>query len=90
MEKEALSQLTNEELLVEKKKLKQSKLFHAVAIGFLGGVFIFGMISWALSSEKRIVFFIPMLIPLFFIYKVLKSPDKGKVLEEVLKERGLS
>ncbi len=90
MEKEDLQKLTDQELLLEKKKYKQSKLFHAVAIGFLAGVFIFGMVSWAWSSERRVGFLIPMSIPIFFIYKLLKSPNQGKVLEEVLHERGLS
>ncbi|MFN3299567.1 MAG: hypothetical protein ACK41Z_05170 [Sediminibacterium sp.] len=90
MEKKDLYKLTEEELLVEKKKLNKSKIFHATAIGFLAGILIFGVVSWSLSSEKRLGFFIPMLIPVFFIYKMLKSPNKNKDLEEVLKERGLN
>ncbi len=90
MEKKDLYKLTDEELLVEKKKLKQSKLFHATAIGFLAGILIFGVVSWSLSSEKHFGFLIPMLIPVVFIYRLLKNPDKNKDLEEVLKERGLN
>ncbi len=89
MEKQDLLALTDEQLLVEKKKLKQSKLFHALAIGFLVGILIFGFVSWSLSSEKQVGFLIPMLIPMVFIYKMLKSPNKSSVLEEVLEARNL-
>lgn len=90
MEKIEFNKLTNEELLVEKKKLKKSKIFHAIAIGFLAGILIFGVVSWSLSSEKHIGFLIPMLIPITFIYKILKSPNQNKELEKVLKERNLN
>lgn len=90
MEKKDLYKLTDEELLVEKKKLKKSKLFHATTIGFFAGILIFGVVSWSLSSEKRLGFLIPMLIPVAFIYRLLKNPNKNKDLEDVLKERDLS
>jgi ATP/ADP translocase len=90
MKKEDLSKLTDEELLVEKKKLKQSKVFHAISIGFLAGILLFGVISWSLSSEKKLGFLIPMLIPIVFIYNLLRSPNKNKNLEEVLSERDLN
>jgi hypothetical protein len=90
MEKKDLSELTDEELLIEKKKLKNSKIFHAVSIGFLAGILIFGVVSWSLSSEKHLGFLIPMLIPIAFIYKLVKNPNKNKDLEEVLKERDLN
>ena len=89
MEKKGLTQLTDEELLVEKKKMKNSKLFHATAIGFLAGILIFGIVSWSLSSEKKLGFLIPMLIPVAFIYRLLKNPRTNQNLEDVLKERGL-
>jgi hypothetical protein len=90
MEKKDFHKLTDEELLVEKKKLKKSKTFHAVSIGFLAGILLFGIISWSLSPEKNFGFFIPMLIPIAFIYRLLKNPNKNKDLEEVLKERQLN
>ena len=89
MDKKDLYKLTDEELLAEKKKLKNSKIFHAAAIGFLAGILIFGTVSWILSSEKRLGFFIPMLIPVFFIYRLLKNPKNNADLEEVLRERNL-
>jgi hypothetical protein len=90
MEKNDLLKLTDEELLAEKKKLKKSKVLHATFIGFFAGVLIFGVVSWSLSSEKRFGFFIPMLIPVIFIYRMVKNPPANKELEEVLKERGLN
>lgn len=83
------SEMTDEELLVEKKKLQNSKIFHAALIGFLAGILIFGTVSWSLSPNKRIGFFIPMLIPIVFIYRMLKNPKTNTELEEVLKKRGL-
>jgi hypothetical protein len=90
MEKNELYKLTDAELLVEKKKMKQSKLFHALAIGFLAGILIFGVVSWLLTSEKRFGFLLPMFIPVLFIYRMLKAPNKNKDLEDVLKERKLN
>lgn len=89
MDKKALFALTDEELIVEKNKLKKSKIFHAASIGFLVGILIFGFVSWSLSSEKHFGFLIPMLFPITFIYRLLKNPEKSKDLEEVLKERYL-
>jgi hypothetical protein len=90
MEKKSFTEMTDAELLVEKDKLKKSKIFHAVAIGFLAGILIFGIVGWSLSDEKRLGFFIPMLIPILFIYKLLKNPKENRDLEEVLKERRLN
>ena len=90
MEKKELSKLTDEELLIEKKKLKNSKITHAIYIGFLAGILIFGIVSWSLSSEKKLGFLIPMLIPIVFIYRLLKNPKRNRDLEEVLRERGLN
>lgn len=82
--------MTDEELLVEKKNLKKSKVFHAIAIGFLAGILIYGVVSWSLADEKRIGFFIPMVIPVVFIYRIIKNSKNNRNLENVLKERGLN
>lgn len=90
MGKKAYSELTDEELLVEKNKLKNSKIFHAAFIGFLAGILIFGVVSWSLSPKKQFGFFIPMLIPIFIIYRLMKNPTSNKDLEDALKERNLN
>jgi hypothetical protein len=90
MDKKDFYNLTDEELLVEKKKMMKSKFLHAISIGFLAGILIFGVVSWGLNSEKNFGFFIPMMIPVVIIYKLLKAPNKNKDLEDVLNERGLN
>ncbi len=40
MERENLSEITDEQLLVEKKKLKKSKILNAAVIGFLAAIII--------------------------------------------------
>jgi len=90
MEKKDFYKLTDEELLAEKKKMMKSKLLHAIWIGFLAGILIFGVVSWILSSEKKLGFLIPMSIPIVFIYRLLTNPNKNKDLEDVLKERQLN
>lgn len=89
MEKQDLQNMTDEELLTRKKQLKQSKIFHAIYIGFLIGILMFGFISWGLSEEKQPGFLIPMLIPVGFIYRMFKGSKKNRDLENVLKERKL-
>jgi len=88
--KKDLYKLTDEELLVEKNKLRKSKLWYATWIGFLAGILIFGVVAWSLNPEKQLGFLIPMFFPAFFIYKLLKASNKNKDLEDVLKERGLN
>lgn len=89
MEKKDLHLLTEQELLLEKKKLQNSKIMHATLIGFFGGILLFGMAGWILSTDRKLGFLIPMMIPVLFIYRMLKNPKQNKDLEEVLKERGL-
>lgn len=61
-----------------------------MSIGFLAGIFIFGVVSWSLLSSKHPAFLFPMLIPVIFIYKLLTSPNKNKDLEDIIKERKLN
>jgi hypothetical protein len=73
MEKKDFSELTDQELLVEKKKLKKAKIFFAASIGFLAGILIFGIVSWSLSPQKHWGFLIPMLIPSPSSFPVLRQ-----------------
>ena len=90
MEKRNFAELTDEELLSEKRKLGKAKITSAVIIGFMAGVLIFGVVSWSLSEEKRFGFLIPMLIPVVIIYRMLKNRNMNKDLEETLRERNLN
>jgi uncharacterized protein YqhQ len=88
MEKRNLSELTDEQLLVEKKKLKKSKILYATVIGFLAGIVIFGIVS--LIFSKKFVVLIPLLFPLYFIYRLVGNSKKNNELEALLKERNLN
>jgi hypothetical protein len=90
MEKQELNKLTDEALLVLKKELQKSKLFHALSIGFFAGILVFAVFSWSVSTKKNPGFLVPMFIPVIFIYRLLKNPNKNEALEEVLKERNLN
>ena len=75
------SELTNQELLEEVKKMKSIALMNAFLIGLVIGVIIYGFVknNWG--------FFI--LIPLFIIFKMLSNPQRNKALEKELKDREL-
>jgi hypothetical protein len=88
MEKRKLSELTDEQLLVEKEKLKKSKILNATAIGFLAGIVIFGTVSSILS--KKYIVLIPLLFPVYFIYKAVSNSKNNNELEALLKERNLN
>lgn len=91
MEKTTFSKLTNEELLIEKKKLKKRKITNALIIGFLVGIVGFGFVAWILGSKKNLIaFLLPMIFPTYFIYLIIKKSKKDKDLEIVLKERNLN
>ena len=76
-----LENLTDEELLKEKKKLKKAKIINATLIGFLIGIIVWSVAknTWGLLT----------LIPLFLIYKLVNNSKQDKDLEELLKERNL-
>lgn len=89
MTRPELQQLSDAELLVLKKKMKEAKLFYAVFIGFLVGVLLFGVVAWALSPQKQFGFLIPMFIPILLIKKLRQPSPQHQELEAVLQERGL-
>jgi Na+/H+ antiporter NhaC len=77
-----LSELTDQELLLEAKKIKSTSITNAVLIGFLIGIFFYSVIKNSLG------FF--TLLPLFFAYKLLNnSKYNNKELEDLLQERNL-
>ena len=88
MNKKNHSELTDEELLVEKKKLKKSKIINAFVIGFLGSIVIAGIVS-SIVGEKLVIL-IPLLFPIYFIYKIVSNSNKNNKLEMLLKKRNLN
>jgi len=81
MDHKELSELSDQELLDKAKKVKSNPITYALLIGFLIGVIIYSIVVNSLG------FF--TLIPLYFIYKLIKNSEKDKALDELLKERNL-
>lgn len=82
MEQRKLTDLTDQELLQEAKKLKTASIINAVLIGFLIGIVFYSIVKNSLG------FF--TLIPLFLAYKLINnSKYNNKELENLLKERNL-
>jgi hypothetical protein len=81
MTQKVLSELTNQQLLEESKKTKLSPITNAFFIGFLIGIVVFSVVK---NSYGMLT-----LIPLYFIYKLVKESKRDKALEELLKERNL-
>ena len=84
MNQKDLSELTDQELLDEAKKMKSFSITNALIIGFLAGIIFYSIAknSWGMLT----------LIPLYFIYKMVNDPKnkRSKDLEELLKERKLN
>lgn len=88
MEKKNLSELTDEQLIIEKNKLKKSNIINAVVIGFLASIVVVGIISSVIT--KKFVVLIPLLFPIYFIYRIVSNSKKNKELDLILKERKLN
>lgn len=77
------TQMTDQQLLDEVKKMKSFSITNALLIGFLIGIIVYSIVknSWGMLT----------LIPLYFIYKMINDPRNKKVkeLRSVLKERNL-
>ncbi|MCB9746814.1 MAG: FUSC family protein [Candidatus Omnitrophica bacterium] len=81
MEQKKLSELTDEELLQEAKKMKSSSIMNAVLIGFMFGIIIYSIAKNSLG--------ILTLIPLLFAFNLINKSKDDKALKELLKERNL-
>jgi len=81
MNQKELTELTDQELIEEAKKIKPSPLVDAFFIGFLVGIIIYSVVmnSWGFLT----------LIPLFIVYKLLKKSERNEALKKGLKERNL-
>lgn len=78
-----LSELTDQELLDEAKKMRSFSITNALIIGILVGVIFYSIVknSWGILT----------LIPLYFVYKMINDPKnkRSKDLEELIKGRNL-
>jgi hypothetical protein len=83
MKQKGLTELTDQELLDEAKKVKSSAITHALFIGLLIGIVFYSVV------KNTVGFF--TLIPLFMAYKLINNSNnaKNKALENLLKERNL-
>lgn len=84
MDIKKLSELTDQELLAEAKKMKSKTILHALFIGGAIGVVIFGI------AKSNIGFF--SLVALYFVFKAFSNTENEKhneALEKLLKERNL-
>ncbi len=68
MKQKELSELTDQELLQEAKKMKSTPITNAVLIGFMLGIVIYSI------AVNSLGFF--TLIPLFFAYKLINNSKK--------------
>jgi hypothetical protein len=82
MKQKELSELTDQELLDEAKKMKASSITHAFVIGLMVGVVVYSVVknTWGFLT----------LIPLFFIYKLTRNSGRNEELKRLLKERKLN
>lgn len=76
-----LSELTDEELLVEGKKIKSTNIVNAVLFGVMIGV--------AAYSTVKNGFGILTFFPVLFIQMLIKNNNRKKAFEDQLKERNL-
>ena len=82
MSQKNLSELTDQELLQEAKKMKSAVIINAILIGFCIGVIFYSVIKNTVGLLT--------LIPLFFVYKLVnKSKYNNQELDGILKERNL-
>lgn len=81
MKQKERSELTDQELLEEAKKMKSTSITNAVFIGIMIGIVIYSIV------KNSFGFF--TLIPLFFAYKAFNNSKNNKALKNLLKERNL-
>ncbi|RYG21664.1 MAG: FUSC family protein [Chitinophagaceae bacterium] len=82
MEPKSLTELSDQELLQEAKKMKSTAITNAILIGFLIGIVVYSVIQNSLGFLT--------LIPMFLAYKLINnSKYNAKELETRLKERNL-
>lgn len=81
MKQRELSELTDQELLQEAKKMKSTSMINAVFIGVAIGIVIYSIV------KNNFGFF--TLIILFVAFKAFNNSKNDKALEKILKERNL-
>ncbi len=82
MTRKDLSELTDQELLEEAKKPQLSPVTNAFFVGFMIAIVAYSVAknTWGLLT----------LIPLAFIYGLVRSSKNNEALKKLLKERNLA
>jgi hypothetical protein len=81
MTEKELTELSDQELLVKRKKTKSALIINAAFIGFMIGIVVYSVV-------KNTYGFLT-LIPLFFAYKAFNHTKVDKALEKEIKSRNL-
>jgi hypothetical protein len=81
MTEKELSELSDQELLQEAKKMKSNSTINALLIGMMIGVIFYSIV------KKSVGIF--ALIPLFFTHKLFKNSTNNEAIETELKSRNL-
>lgn len=81
MTEKELAELTDQELLLEARKIKSNNLWDGLIIGMLSGI--------AIYSAVKNGFGLLSFLPLIYVPVAVKNRAKNKVLEDLLKERNL-
>ena len=81
MEKKEFADLTNDQLLKEKKKIQYNKMVNATIVGICLGIFIYSAVK---NGFGFFTFF-----PLLLTYPFIKNGQKIKILTDELKSRNL-
>ncbi len=81
MTQKELSELTDDELLDEAKKMKSASITNALLVGVVIGIVIYSIVKNSIG--------IFTLIPLYFAYKLINKSNNNIALEKLLEERKL-
>lgn len=81
MSSEKLTELGDEELLAEAKKMKSTSITNAVLIGVFIGIAVYSTVRNGLGLLT--------FLPLLMVFKAIRDSKKQQPLEAILKERKL-
>jgi uncharacterized membrane protein len=81
MKEEEFAHLSDADLLRERKKLQSSRTIHALLVGVFIGIAVY-------SAAKNGLGFATVL-PLFFVYLLLRSRSRSDALEKASRSRSL-
>lgn len=78
MKQNDFTQLSNEELIAERKKIKSNAILTAGFIGLMVGVVVFAAVKYGFTFYT--------LLPLVFVYIAVQNSQKNKAAEKALDE----